>query len=76
MDRRVLVKTRANFSLFIIRKAKLSHEGNYSCVASNLAGKRESGIIKLTVYGKYTCTMPGFNFISSKEICYIFVIAL
>ena len=53
-NRRVLMKSHANFSLVVIRKAKLSDDGDYSCVASNLVGRRESATIKLNVYGKLT----------------------
>lgn len=51
-NRRVFMKSHANFSLVVIRKAKLSDGGYYSCVASNLVGRRESAVIKMTVYGK------------------------
>ena len=51
-SRRVQAKNRANLTLVIIRKAKFSDEGSYSCVASNLVGRHESAIIKLNVYGK------------------------
>ena len=51
-NKRLLVKRDTNSSLVIIRKAKLSDSGDYSCVASNLIGRRESAIVKLNVYGK------------------------
>ena len=53
-NRRLLVKSHRNSSLVVIRKAKLSDGGDYSCVASNLVGRRESAIVKLNVYGKFT----------------------
>ena len=53
-NRRLLVKSHRNSSLVVIRKVKLSDGGDYSCVASNLVGRRESAIIKLNVYGKFT----------------------
>lgn len=56
-NRRLLVKSDSNSSLVIIRKAKLSDSGDYSCVASNLVGRRESAIVKLNVYGKFTTCM-------------------
>lgn len=56
-NRRLLVKSDSNSSLVIIRKAKLSDGGDYSCVASNLVGRRESAIVKLNVYGKFTTCM-------------------
>ncbi|XP_078364185.1 netrin receptor UNC5C-like [Oculina patagonica] len=49
-NRRVLTKSHANFSLVVIKKPKLSDGGYYSCVASNLVGRRESATIKITVY--------------------------
>ena len=36
----------------LISQVKLSHSGNYSCVAENIAGVRESPVGSLTVYGK------------------------
>lgn len=56
-NRRLLVKSDSNSPLVIIRKAKLSDGGDYSCVASNLVGRRESAIVKLNVYGKFTTCM-------------------
>lgn len=53
-NRRLLVKSQRNSSLVVIRKVKLSDGGDYSCVATNLVGRRESAIIKLNVYGKFT----------------------
>jgi len=53
-NRRLLVKSHRNSSLVVIRKAKLSDGGDYSCVASNLVGRRGSAIVKLNVYGKFT----------------------
>ena len=50
---RVMMKSYANFSLVVIRKAKLADDGFYSCVAFNLVGRRESATIKLNVYGKF-----------------------
>ena len=52
-NKRLLVKSDTNSSLVIIRKAKLSDGGGYSCVASNLVGRRESASVKLNVYGKF-----------------------
>lgn len=52
-NKRLLVKSDTNSSLVVIRKAKLSDGGDYSCVASNLVGRRESAIVKLNVYGKF-----------------------
>ena len=57
MNRRLLVKSDSNSSVVIIRKAKLSDGGDYSCMASNLVGRRESAIVKLIVYGKFTTCM-------------------
>ena len=56
-NKRLFLKSDSNSSLVIIRKAKLSDGGDYSCVASNLVGRRESAIVKLTVYGKFTIYM-------------------
>lgn len=56
-NRRLLMKSHGNFSLVIIKKVKLSDGGDYSCMASNLVGRRESAIIKLNVYGKFTTCM-------------------
>ena len=36
----------------LISQVKLSHSGNYSCVAENIAGVKESPAGTLTVYGK------------------------
>lgn len=57
-NRRLLVKSHGNSSQVIIRKVKLSDGGDYSCVVSNLVGRRESAIIKLNVYGKFTTVGP------------------
>lgn len=36
----------------LVNQAKLSHQANYSCVAENIAGKRTSDPVGITVYGK------------------------
>jgi leucine-rich repeat transmembrane protein FLRT len=36
----------------LIGQAKLSHQANYTCVAENIAAKRLSEPVSLTVYGK------------------------
>ena len=56
-NKRLLVKSDTNSSLVIIRKAKLTDSGDYSCVASNFVGRRESAIVNLNVYGKFTTCM-------------------
>jgi len=52
--KRLYLKSDSNSSLVIIRKAKLTDGGSYSCVASNSLGRRESAMVKVTVYGKFT----------------------
>ena len=37
----------------LIGQAKLSHQANYTCVAENIAAKRLSEPVSLTVYGKF-----------------------
>ena len=37
----------------LVGQAKLSHQANYTCVAENIAGKRLSDPVTLTVYGKF-----------------------
>lgn len=46
----------------LVGQAKLSHQANYTCVAENIAAKRLSEPVSLTVYGKfalmaYNCTL-------------------
>lgn len=36
----------------LVGQAKLSHQANYTCVAENIAAKRLSDPVGLTVYGK------------------------
>ena len=67
-NRRLLVKSHSNSSLAVIRKVKLSDGGDYSCVASNLVGRRESAIIKLNVYGEFTTGGEGVLACSKKRI--------
>lgn len=38
----------------LIGQAKLSHQANYTCVAENIAAKRLSEPVSLTVYGKFS----------------------
>ena len=70
-NRRLLVKSHRNSSLVVIRKVKLSDGGDYSCVASNLVGRRESAIIKLNVYGKFT--MRGYLHVRKIIISNFFI---
>ena len=68
MNRRLLVKSNSNSSVVIIRKAKLSDGGDYSCMASNLVGGRESAIVKLIVYGKFTTFMEQNRIICTTTV--------
>lgn len=43
----------------ILGKAELRHQGNYSCVAENIAARRVSEPAVLTVYGETSCTFRG-----------------
>jgi len=36
----------------LIGRARLSDQANYTCVAENIAGKRQTEPVQLTVYGK------------------------
>lgn len=38
----------------LVGQAKLSHQANYTCVAENIAAKRLSEPVGLTVYGEFT----------------------
>lgn len=51
----------------LIGQAKLSHQANYTCVAENIAAKRLSDPVSLTVYGKIRAI-----FSSSKIIICIY----
>ena len=37
----------------LVGQAKLSHQANYTCVAENIAAKRLSEPVSLTVYGEF-----------------------
>lgn len=54
---------RVNGKSLILRNVKKESVGNYSCVASNVEGDKESNLVELRVSCKYT-----FN-ISRLDIC-------
>jgi len=46
----------------LIGQAKLSHQANYTCVAENIAAKRLSEPVSLTVYGKFDPRFLFYNY--------------
>lgn len=52
----------------LVGQAKLSHQANYTCVAENIAAKRLSEPISLTVYGEFLVFLfrRGSSFLSIR----------
>lgn len=57
----------------LIGQAKLSHQANYTCVAENIAAKRLSEPVSLTVYGKFMIKerFPFYNYYTHTYIVFL-----